>query len=99
MAKNFMEAGTEIEEYIDKRNKCLTNIGTIIVEAVSARIANNKPTNNMKDDIMKLISSLPKEDQVEILSYVVVKLSRTLGGGSQSRDKKSSPSSLFGNRF
>ena len=98
MAKNFMEASTEIEEYIDKRGKCLTNIGTIIVEAVSARVSNGKSLNTMRDDIMKLISSLPKEDQVEILSDVIVKLSKTIGG-TQSKDKKSSPSSLFGHRF
>lgn len=97
MAKNFMEAATEVEEFIDKKGKCLSNIGTIITEAVIARAGSGKVNPAMKSDIMKLIASLPKEDQIDVLSDVVMKMATNMSGGS--RDKKSSPNTLFGGRF
>lgn len=98
MAKNFMEAGTEIEEQLEKRDKCLSNVSTIIVEAIIARIQSGKAGASIKSDVQNLIKGLPLEDQIAILSEALSKLASNVSGGG-SKEKTSSAYGIFGGRF
>lgn len=98
MAKNFMEAGTEIEEQLEKRDKCLSNVSTIIVEAIIARIQSGKAGAGIKSDVQNLIKGLPLEDQIAILSEALSKLASNVSGGG-SKEKTSSSYGIFGGRF
>ena len=83
--KNFMEAGTEIEALVDKKNQCLVKISNILAEACMTRAKNGK-LNSIENDINNLIASLPAEDQVVVLRKLSVTLTNQLSGGKKSSD-------------
>ena len=85
MAKIFMEAGTEIEGMIEKKNQCLVKIANVLTDACITRGQNGK-INSLETDISNVIRSLPLEDQVVILRKVTVALTSQISGGKSSND-------------
>lgn len=96
--KNFMEAGTEIEGIIDKKDQCLSKIANVLAEACVTR-AKNKKFGNIEKDIDNLINSLPLEDQVVVLRRLSVNLAHQISGGSPNRNSNNSGSSRMNNIF
>ena len=99
--KNFMTAGTEIDAYKEKMNQCSEKISNILTEACVSRAKNGKVSNALGEDISKLISSLPLETQVQILTKLAVNLSGQIkGGNTNTSTKKSSAriNDIFANR-
>jgi len=80
--KNFMEAGTEIDAMISKKDQCLVKISNILAEACVTRARSGK-TNSLETDITNLINSLPAEDQIVILKKLTVTLATQLSGAKK----------------
>lgn len=99
--KNFMEAGTEIEGYIEKMDQCLVKISNILAEACITRVKNGK-TGSLEKDINNLIESLPAEDQVVILRKLSVILATQMCGREEShnteRRSNNRRNDIFANR-
>lgn len=99
--KNFMEAGTEIEAMIEKKEQVLTKIANILAEACVTR-AKNKKFGNIEVDINNTIKTLPAEDQVVVLRKLSVALTHQISGGKKSDDSRNNSSSgrynIFSNR-
>ena len=100
--KNFMEAGTEIDALIIKKDQCLVKISNILAEACITRVKNGK-TGHLENDIDNLIKSLPETDQVIILRKLAVTLASQIGGNSKpstnSEKTTNKRSDIFANRF
>lgn len=80
--KNFMEAGTEIDAMISKKEQCLVKIANILAEACVTRAKSGK-VNSLETDISNTIASLPAEDQVLILKKLSVTLATQISGGAR----------------
>lgn len=78
--KNFMEAGTEIDAMISKKEQCLVKISNILAEACITRATTGK-INSLETDISNLISSLPAEDQILILKKLTVTMASQWNNG------------------
>lgn len=87
--KNFMEAGTEIDALIAKKNQCLDKIANVLAEACVTRAKNGK-TNSLEQDISNVIKHLPVEDQNYVLKKLVVVISSQITGGKKSSNDDNS---------
>lgn len=80
--KNFMEAGTEIDAMISKKDQCLVKISNILAEACVTR-ANSGKMNSLETDIANLINPLPAQDQIIVLKKLAVTLASQITGGKK----------------
>ena len=81
--KNFMEAGTEIDALVSKKEQCLEKISNVLAEACITRAKNGK-INSLENDIKNVISQLPDEDKIVVLEKLAVILSSQISGGKSS---------------
>lgn len=92
MAKNFMEASTEISSYISKMDQCLNKIANILAEACVTRGKEGK-TTSLEKDIDNAIKGLSYDDQAIVLKKLAVLLTNQCVGGSSNKSSNTSSSS------
>jgi hypothetical protein len=86
---NFMTAGTEISALADKKSEILMKAGNLLAEACADRGKSGKISNNLPNDIIKLIEGFSTEDQVVILSLALSALTKSIAGEGNNVRKSS----------
>lgn len=94
---NFTNATIEIEELLDKREAITKKTSNILAEAVKDRMEHGNINTNLIKDIKNAIDKFPKEDQIDILTNVIVSLARV--SNAKSNSQKSSDDDYFSDIF
>ena len=94
---NFTNATIEIEELLDKREAITKKTSNILAEAVKDRMEHGNINANLIKDIKNSIDKFPKEDQIDILTNVIVSLARV--SNAKSNSQKSSDDDYFSDIF
>ena len=96
--KNFMEAGTEISNYISKIDQCHTKIASILAEACISRSKSGK-TSSLETDISNVLRDLNESEQVIVLRKLAVLLtSQGVGKSTSGSSDSGKKNSIFANR-
>lgn len=100
--KNFMTIGTEVEGLIDKKAQVLKKISNELADGCVTRAKSGKINQNLNSDILKIIDSLPLEDQRDILLQLATNLSYQISGtkinNSDNDNRSRSRNDIFANR-
>lgn len=94
---NFTNATIEIDELLEKKEAITKKTSNILSEAVKDRIEHGNINANLNRDIKNAIDKFPKEDQIDILTNVIVNLARV--SNSKSKSQKSSDDDYFSDIF
>ena len=100
MAKNFVEARTEIDNIINARRDTIKKIGSIVAAAITSRVNSGKDTSTLTRDIDNILADLPDNEKYQVMVLAAVEVAkvnanRSSGGNNQNRSKSSERSSLF----
>ena len=94
---NFTNATIEIDELLAKREAITKKTSNILAEAVKDRMEHGNINANLIKDIKNAIDKFPKEDQIDILTNVIVSLARV--SNAKSNSQKSSDDDYFSDIF
>jgi hypothetical protein len=83
MPKNFMEAGTEIDDCVGKINQCLKKTANSLADACVNRASNGNVGKNMSQEILNLIKDLPVEYQTTVLAMTISTMASHYAGGGR----------------
>lgn len=95
MGKSFVEASTEIDDLVTKRNETLTKIGNIVALAITDR-ANNNKVNGLQKDVDGLLKGLSDHEKYLVMLQASVLVAKNkAAGGNKAQHQSSSRDSLF----
>lgn len=100
MAKNFMEAGTEIDALINQKRDINKKIGINVAAAIISRVNSGKDTSSLARDIDNLLGNLSNDEKYQVMVLAAVEVAkvnanRSSGGNNHNRSRSSERSSLF----
>jgi hypothetical protein len=98
MAKNFIEAKTEIDDLIFKKKELLTKIANSAASAIVDRVNGGK-TNSLTKDIDNLLEGLSDAEKYEVMKSACIAIAKHRGFNGKSSNNSStsdSRSPLFG---
>ena len=94
--KSFMEATTEISNYVGKMNQCKAKIANLLAEAILTRTKTGK-TSSLAKDIDNALSDLSAEDKAEVLTQIIVTIAAQ-NTASPKSDSGRSKNDIFASR-
>ena len=93
--KSFMEASTEISNYVGKIEACKTKIAGLLAEAVLTRTKTGK-TSSLAKDIENALSDLSDKEKADVLTQTVVMIANQ--GQTTTKSEKRSSNDIFASR-
>lgn len=97
MGKSFVEASTEIDELLNKKDELLSKIGNIVALAIVDRTNSNK-LNSLQKDVDNLLKDMNDHEKYLVMLYATTAIAKNNANGGNMVHKSSSRSDLF-NRF
>jgi len=92
MAKSFIEASTEIDDLVSKRNDLLVKISNTVASAIVGRVGDNK-LNNLPNDVNNLLKDLSDAEKYQVMLHASITIAKHRAGNGSSRPEKSSSNS------
>ena len=94
---NFTNATIEIDDLLEKKEAITKKTSNILAEAVKDRMEHGNINANLNKDIKNAIDKFPKEEQIDILTNVILNLARV--SNAKSKAQKSSDDDYFSDIF
>jgi len=99
MGKTFVEASTEIDDLISKKNEILIKIGNSVAAAIVDRANNNKINllSGLSKDVNNLLKDLSDHERYIVMLHAACTIakSKSAGGNKASNTQSSSRENLF----